>query len=374
MTLDRALLKASWRAWYANDLCVVGPAWLQLLWMFVFSCALGLVFYTLGLAFAMIGSGRWPSGDSLLRWLWTTQVSALTIGFTIHALFALFAALIGIERIRGFDATRRSLFFVGVPLLGAVIGWPLGSWFLGGGGDFGYDDPGTVLKLIVVTLVITMHFDAKARQIEADKRATEARLRLLQGQIEPHFMFNTLGTVLTLIDSDAPRARQMLETFIDYLRASLGKLRSGDSTLGDELAMTEAYLGLMQMRMGERLAYRIDVEDVALRQAVLPPLLLQPLVENAIHHGLECKVEGGSVAITARRDGRRIVISVVDNGLGASQQPARRVGPSGNGVALDNLRSRLQSRWGGDATLALELRPDAGASATLTLPLEMASA
>jgi hypothetical protein len=254
--LDRTMLAASWRSWYANDLRCVGPAWLQLLWTFLFSCAVGLVFFALGISFVVIGSGRWPPGESLLRWLGATQASALTIGFTIHALFALLARAIGAERIRSFDAKRRGLFFVGVPLLGVAIGWPLQSWFLSRGGGFGYDDPGTVLKLIVVTLVITMHFDAKAREIEADKRATEARLRLLQGQMEPHFMFNTLATVLTLIDSDAPRAKQMLETFIDYLRASLGKMRSGDSTLGDELAMTEAYLSLMQMRMGERLTYR----------------------------------------------------------------------------------------------------------------------
>jgi hypothetical protein len=370
--LDRATLAASWRSWYANDLRCVGPAWLQLLWTFIFSCAVGLVFFTLGISFVVIGSGRWPSSEALLRWLGATQVNALTIGFTIHALFALFGRLIGNERIRAFDAKRRGLFFVGVPVLGAVIGWPLGSWLLGGGSEFGYDDPGTVLKLIVITLVITMHFDAKARGIEADKRATEARLRLLQGQMEPHFMFNTLATVLTLIDNDAPRAKQMLETFIDYLRASLGRLRSGDSTLGDELAMTEAYLSLMQMRMGERLAFRIDVQDAALRSAVLQPLMLQPLVENAIHHGLECKVEGGRIHVSARRDGPRVVIEVDDDGLGACDQPVRRVGPLGNGVALANLRARLQSRWGNAATLALDLRPDAGARATLTLPFETA--
>jgi sensor histidine kinase YesM len=261
-----------------------------------------------------------------------------------------------------------------VQLLGVAIGWPLGSWLLGGSGEFPYRDPDTLLKLIVVTLVVTTYFDAKARQNEADKRATEARLRLLQGQMEPHFMFNTLATVLTLIDSDAPRAKQMLETFIDYLRASLGKMRSGDSTLGDELAMTEAYLSLMQMRMGERLTYRVDVQDAALRNAVLLPLMLQPLVENAIHHGLECKVDGGSVLISARRDIGRVVIEIVDDGLGAPERPVRRVGTPGNGVALANLRSRLQSRWGSEATLTLELRPDAGARARLTLPLEVATA
>ncbi len=370
MTIDRAVLRASWRSWYSTDLCSVGPAWLQLVWTFVFSTAIGSIFFALGLTVAALGSDRLPGSAALLRSFMISLAIALAIGFTIHALFALFRQLLGSERIRAFDPWQRNLFFIGVPLLGVAIGWPLGAWLVGARGWFPFVNPGAVVTAIVVTLVITLQFEAKARQGEADKRAADAQLRLLQGQMEPHFMFNTLATVLSLIDTDAPRARQMLETFIDYLRASIGKMRSGDSTLGDELAMAEAYLGLMQMRMGERLRYRIDVADASLRQAVLPPLLLQPLVENAIHHGLECKVDGGRVLVSARRDGPHIVIEVDDDGLGVCEQPVRRVGAKGNGVALANLRSRLQSRWGGEASLALDVRPDAGARATLTLPLQ----
>jgi sensor histidine kinase YesM len=101
---------------------------------------------------------------------------------------------------------------------------------------------------------------------------------------------------------------------------------------------------------------------------------LQPLVENAIHHGLECKVEGGEVVVTARRDGGRVTIEVADNGLGECESPVRRVGAKGNGVALVNLRARLLSRYGDAAALTLELRPDAGARATITVPFETVTA
>jgi signal transduction histidine kinase len=373
--LDRTLLTASWRSWYANDMRIVGPGWLQLVWTALFSAAIGVGFFVLSVAFSVMG-GRWPSGDTMLRWFLSNQGVALTVGFTIHALFSVSARWIGAERIRRFTNLQRGWYFGGVPLLGLLLGWPLGAWMVGAPGFFPLERPGWVVGSLLISLLLCLifyvHFDTKARQIEAEKRAAEAHLRLLQGQMEPHFMFNTLGTVLSLIDTDAPQAKRMLETFIDYLRASLGKLRSDDSTLGDELRMAEAFLSLMQMRMGERLAFRIEVAEPALERATLPPLLLQPLVENAIHHGLECKVEGGTVRVHARRDGTQLVIDVADDGLGACDKPVRRAGFQGNGVALDNLRARLQSRWGSEAALSLALKPDAGARATLSVPLEMA--
>ena len=126
----------------------------------------------------------------------------------------------------------------------------------------------------------------------------EAQLRLLQAQIEPHFLFNTLANVQSLMERDTARAKQTLETFTDYLRASLGQLRSADSTLATELAMISSYLELLQIRMEERLRFEIDASEEALA-ATLPTLMLQPLVENAIEHGLEPKIDGGLV-ITMR--------------------------------------------------------------------------
>lgn len=375
MALDRALLAASWRSWYANDLRFVGPGWLQWVWTAVFSSAIGLGFFVLGLGFSLMGSSRWPTAAGLWRWFAANMGIALTIGFTVHAMFWVLQRIIGTERIRAFSNPARGLFFGGVPLVGVMVGWPLGAWLVNTRSWFPLERPSTVVASFLIALLLCVffyfHFDAKSRQIEAERRAAEAQLRLLQGQMEPHFVFNTLATVLSLIDAgDTPRARRTLEAFIDYLRASLGKLRSGDSTLGEELAMAEAYLSLMQQRMGERLDFRIELEDETLRRTVLPPLLLQPLVENAIHHGLEPKVEGGRVHVSVRRHGRRVVIEVVDDGLGAAAQVTRRAGTQGNGVALANLRERLASRYGNDARLTLDLGPDAGARATLQLPLD----
>ena len=381
MPIDRTLLKASWRSWISSDGVRVGPWWLQWLWTLLFSAALAVGFTVLGFAAFERSQAAGSAVPVWLFWYGKNFIVCFTISALCHMLFDLMTAAVGGGlAIRRWAPWRRSAFFAGVPLAGVVIGWPLGVWFAGGNlfqwlrrGEGSIVLTASIGAALLLSVVIHHFFASKAKQYEAEKRAAEAQLRLLQGQMEPHFMFNTLATVLTLIDSDAPKAKQMLEAFIDYLRASLGKLRTGDSTLGDELAMAEAYLGLMQSRMGERLAYRIEVGEPALRAAKLPPLMLQPLVENAIHHGLECKVEGGTVVVRASRQGGTLVVDVDDDGLGECERPARRAGTAGNGVALENLRSRLAARYGNAASLSLLLRPDAGARATLNLPLETAS-
>lgn len=202
------------------------------------------------------------------------------------------------------------------------------------------------------------------RQRALQLMATEAQLRLLQGQIEPHFLFNTLANVESLMDADPPRARQMLEAFTDYLRAGLTQMRSGDSRLAAELDMAERYLELMRIRMGGRLSYRIEA-DAAARAVHMPPLLLQPLIENAIHHGIEGKVEGGTVTVSARLADDRLVLRVDDDGLGqaAAHRPHRR----GAGMALLNIRSRLKARFGARGTLTLTIG-EGGASALLVFP------
>ena len=165
-----------------------------------------------------------------------------------------------------------------------------------------------VLTLVVIALMVTAmlstFFSLRIKRIRAEMRANEAQLRLLQGQMEPHFLFNTLANVISLIDVDAPRAKHVLEAFTDYLRVSLGSLRRTDSTLGAELELATRFLQLMQVRMGERLRFEIDVEG-SLRNASLPPLLLQPLVENAVKHGLEPQVDGGVVRVRGRAIDRR---------------------------------------------------------------------
>ena len=277
-------------------------------------------------------------------------------------------------RIRGFSNRARAVFFSAIPILGVLIGWPLGVALVSEAGTgWVRIDPGSLVGSavlgILISTVIYLIFNARAQQALAEKRAAEAQLRLLQAQMEPHFLFNTLANVLTLIDIEPARAKAMLETFTDYLRATLAKLRTGQGSVGSELELADAYLRLLQLRMEDRLRFSIDA-DVESRHAVLPPLMLQPLVENAIHHGLEPKLDGGSVAIQARLVDGALQLTVSDDGLGPDA-PKRR--STGNGIALANIRERLQSLYGDAASLSIEaLQP--GTRATLRLPYTRSSA
>ena len=294
----------------------------------------------------------------------------LCVGLAIHGLFRLLVPLVGVARIRAFSNAQRAVFFAGVPMLGVAIGWPLGGWLVGqeGFGWFRLGNTnavvGSLLLALLINFVIYQLFAARARQVLAEKQAAEARLRLLQGQIEPHFLFNTLANVVSLIDHDAAKAKQMLETFTDYLRSSLASLRRDDTNLGSELDLVRAYLDLLKARMDDRLRFSIE-GDHALRDARLPPLMLQPLVENAIHHGLEPKLEGGHIHVRAQRDGLGLVLQVADDGLGLNA-PTRR---GGAGMALANLRERLQALYGDSASLTLTPTYP-GTLATLRVPFE----
>jgi sensor histidine kinase YesM len=228
---------------------------------------------------------------------------------------------------------------------------------------------GTITLALGISLALHLFFAARTREIEAERRATDAQLRLLQAQIEPHFLFNTLANVHALVDVAPDQAKQMLGAFTDYLRASLGTLRRDLVPLADELALAEAYLRVQQVRMEDRLQWQIDADAMA-RSALLPPLLLQPLVENAVIHGLEPSVNGGTVRLLARVQGQQLLLEVRDDGRGL--HAPRRAGskPAGNGLAMQNLRDRLQTRYGAAATLhAEDTQP--GTLARITLPFDV---
>ena len=219
-------------------------------------------------------------------------------------------------------------------------------------------------------MVAAIFWRGRLQRQAVQAQAAEAQLRLLQAQIEPHFLFNTLANIESLLDADPPRARAMLEAFSDHLRAGMGQLRVDETTLGAELEMAANYLRLLQIRMGARLRFAVDAGPQA-RAALLPPLLVQPLVENAIRHGLEPKVAGGEVRIVAEVEAGRLRIRVLDDGLG---QDARQEG-KGAGMALANIRARLRHRYGERASLVLGFSPAkaGGTSATIELPYHCAS-
>jgi sensor histidine kinase YesM len=217
----------------------------------------------------------------------------------------------------------------------------------------------------VITFLLSerIEMEKKQRQMdqsESEKREIEANLKLLQAQIEPHFLFNTLANVGSLIDRDPALAKELLERLNDWLRVALVRARSDKATLDDELEMLENYLQILKIRFGERLHWRIEVPEDA-RLTVFPPMLLQPLVENAVRHGIEPKIGGGEIVIHVECGNGGLRIEVCDSGVGL-------VGDEGSGAGLANVRARLESLFGAAGKLVLENRAGGGVCATLELP------
>ena len=200
---------------------------------------------------------------------------------------------------------------------------------------------------------------------EAQRQASEARLKLLESQLEPHMLFNTLANLRALIGTDPERAVAMLDRLNDFLRATLKASRAdataGQHTLADEFARLRDYLELMAVRMGPRLRYTLELPEALSRQRV-PPLLLQPLVENCIRHGLEPSVGGGEIRVSARQGAGGLELEVSDTGVGCEAEPAA-------GFGLSQVRERLATAYPGQARLHWHSAPGAGTRALLNLPL-----
>lgn len=219
--------------------------------------------------------------------------------------------------------------------------------------------PGSIVGAVVFGFAVSYYFyssreiaetraavrERELRRLESEKRASEAELRALQAQIEPHFLFNTLSNVASLIESDPATAKRMLLNFTGYLRGTLDRSRAERTTLGQELELVRRYLEIMAIRLGPRLRWHVEAEP-ALAHVALPALALQPFVENAIRHGLEPLPEGGEVTVTARRESGDVVIDVADTGIGWS-------GTSAPGVGVENVRQRLAARYGDRADVSV---------------------
>lgn len=200
----------------------------------------------------------------------------------------------------------------------------------------------------------------RQRREETRREHAEARLSMMQAQIEPHFLFNTLASVRRLYETDHASGRAMLQSLCRYLAASLPALRDARATLARELALVLAYLEVHRIRMGARLAVEVDV-DPALATVEMPPMMLATLVENAIIHGLGPRPGGGRLRIAAARRDDALVLTVADNGVGLR-------GAWGPGIGLSNIRTRLASEFGARAALDLVEPDGGGVTAILTLP------
>ena len=363
----------AWRTFFSYHEYDQTPQWLRLLLTVLFSMGIAAVFTVVGFVLHARGEGAWRNWHGWLEWYGRNLVVALTIGLLIYAAFYLVCTWFGERRLRTMPFKRRRLLFSMLPLVVTAFGWPLGVTLAGGdfsnmfaGGGDSNRTARTVLMFFLIALIFNAIFANKARAIEAERRETEARLQLLQAQIEPHFLFNTLAGVISLIDFEPAKAKTTLQAFTDYLRSSMGNLRNDRNPLDQELEMVENYLRVAQARMEDRLSYRIDA-DAATRAVAVPPLLLQPLVENAVLHGLEPALAGGHVEIAARLEAGMLVLRVTDDGRGldAPPRPGKR---AGNGLALANIRARLESIYGGAAQLDL-IAGTPGTVAVLKLPL-----
>lgn len=212
-----------------------------------------------------------------------------------------------------------------------------------------------------VVIYRAQQIDARLREQAEREKAIEMARRLATAQIEPHFLFNTLAGLQHWVQTKDDRAAPLLAALTGYLRATLPLFNRPQLALADELAAVEQYLRVMQLRMGPRLAWSVDVPE-ALRTALLPPGLLLTLVENAVVHGLEPAIAGGNVTLAARANAGRLMVEVRDSGVGCS-------GPAAEGVGLTNLRERLALAHGERATLELGPAPGGGFLARVQLPL-----
>lgn len=368
------ILVAAWHSLWVLQKQRSEPAWARVLVCSAMAAGLGAIMMLLtGLLTGLASDGNW--------WLVMAPVNltiCVVIANTVLALFRLLELALPADTLASMangGGWRTTLLLNAIGMAGLVLGFVIAMLLLAATAarDVAHvyrnlAQQGIQVRILLFVIVISaanwFWWRLRANQRAQRQQATESQLRLLQAQIEPHFLFNTLANVQSLIGHDTPGARQMLVDFTDYLRAGLDQLRHADSTLAQELDMARSYLQLFQIRMGERLRYNIDADPEA-RAAILPPLLLQPLIENAITHGLEPKVAGGMVHIHASVRAGRLEIAVSDDGLGLDAP--RRHRRAGNGMALDNIRARLRTRYAGNAALSVTART-VGTHVSIYLP------
>ncbi len=314
------------------------------------------------------GNSRAPIWNMFLE----TLVISQCIGFCIHVTFDCFHRFTSYDWRQSLPKWLLTALHIAIPIGGVFAGYGL-AFALKGKNFYSllvsYPRAGALVLLVglLAAFINYLVMDGQTRSLRSEaedarskeeaaalqKQATDAELRALQAQIEPHFLFNTLANVQALIDYEPTKARQMLESFIEYLRATLDASRRTQGTLGDEVTMLQRYLQLMQVRMGKRLHTVWDIEPGLLSQP-LAPLLLQPLVENAIKYGLEPKIEGGTITIRASLHAGRVRVMVQDDGVGLhAASTARKPPTSGSGTGLKNVLARLQSTRGENATLSI---------------------
>ena len=324
-------------------------------------------------------------GAPILLVLKQTFVFAQCIGFFIYAGF-LIGDGVSRGRINRGSLLLRTLYYSAIAVAGVIPGYMFAlrilNWNAGADWFFSVRGIGSVVALtLIISGLLLLIFVPRERAAQAEaamareqarfaaaeKETATARMKLLEAQIEPHFLYNTLANVVSLIDVEPVTAKRMVDRLISLLRAT-ATAATGPGTLAAQVEWLKAYLEIVEMRMGARLHWRIDIPP-ALAQLRVPPMLLQPVVENAIKHGLEPNVAGGELTVAGRSDGGALTLTVADTGRGFRATAP----PGAAGIGLANLRARLATLYGEAATLTIEDQLPHGSRVTIKLPMAVLS-
>jgi len=274
-----------------------------------------------------------------------------------------------------------------ISILGAVVGWVLANWFVSSYIDpndnkFDLNSIAFSAFIAIVASVIFNTYIAHRQNVlklqliasEETRRADNARHAMLQAQLEPHMLFNTLANLRALIDTDRHKAIEMLDRLDNFLRETLSSSKTRSHSLEHEFSVLDDYLALMKVRFGDRLQYTLDLEENC-KERLVPSLLLQPIVENAIRHGIEPQVSGGDIIVTAQCRSEQTVLSVVDSGGGFDISILDRSATlnenesSTSGFGLTTLKERLIHSYGEKARIDVVSSSSSGTTITLTIPL-----
>ena len=303
--------------------------------------------------------------------------------FVISQLIGLSICLFVIMAGHFSDGNKWASAALGAGLVTGIFSGSLLSWgflFLFRGIDLGYFFRHVFSNVLVFGIVfgvpIIYFFSSREKIIESEKQiqkekikrltmenqAAMTTLRLLQAQIEPHFLFNTLSNVISLFDIDMEKARTMLININEYLRISLQRTRQEMITLAQELDLTRQYLEIFKIRMGTRLSYEIN-DRTNKPDLPFPPLIIQPLVENSIKYGLEPKIDGGTIILDCRVQENMLEIVITDTGKGLDGDAGKA------GIGINNVSLRLENIYGNMASLILEQNHPTGIKAMIRVPL-----
>jgi Histidine kinase len=333
---DLSMVKIGWAVGWALTVALLispifKPSWLVVFGRTLFVAIVVLLVYT--------AAGQWRK-PPLPRWL--VQALAVVVSAPLATL-ALYAISTGGDIEAMFGPYRFGMVLIGGCALALGLVFGLGAM---------------VRERDAQANALALQFALERETLE--RQAADAKLAVLQSQVEPHFLFNTLANVQALVESGSPRAAPVLQSLIAYLRAAMPQLHDGAPTLQREESLVRAYLELMQMRMPDRLAYRIAINP-QLRALRLPPMTLLTLVENAVRHGIDPSEHGGQIEVGAERDAAGVRLWVRDSGRGLDETQAP-------GTGLANLRERLDAAYGERASLTLSAVQPQGVLAEIMLP------